>query len=183
MAQSDLQSVGVLPVLAEGEMHLSRRLSWLGIGFVVFGAFVLAVAIPYAVTSPSNVTKTVLSPTFWPNIIGWLIILLGAILIAMEAAAPPIEDPEASPDQPGTTLSWVRLLATGLVMVVLVYLVQYFGLVWISMVAFVALSVIVRSSRPVLSVVVAVALPLVLYAFFNHVAGVAVPQGEFITLP
>lgn len=164
-------------------MVLSRRVSWLGLGFVAFGAFILAIAIPYAVTSPSNVTKTVLSPTFWPNIIAWLIILLGAIMITMHAAAPPIEDPEQVSDPPGTPVSWLRLAATALVMIALVYLVQYVGLVWISIMAFIALTIIIRSSQPVLSVVVAIILPLVLYAFFSHVAGVAVPQGEFITLP
>lgn len=164
-------------------MVLSRRVSWLGLGFVAFGAFILAIAIPYAVTSPSNVTKTVLSPTFWPNIIAWLIILLGAIMITMHAAAPPIEDPGQVSDPPGTPVSWLRLAATALVMIALVYLVQYVGLVWISIVAFIALTIIIRSSQPVLSVVVAIILPLVLYAFFSHVAGVAVPQGEFITLP
>jgi hypothetical protein len=164
-------------------MFLSHRLSWLGIGFVAFGTFVMLVAIPYGVTSPSNVTKLVLSPTFWPHIIGWLIILLGAILIAMHAAAPPIQNPGAIADDPVTSTNWLRLGATGLVMVALVYLVQFFGLVWISIAAFVALSAIVQSSRPVLSGLVALALPLVLYAFFAHVAGVAIPQGEFITLP
>lgn len=164
-------------------MFLSRRLSWLGIGFVAFGAFVMLIAIPYGVTSPSNVTKLVLSPTFWPHIIGWLIILLGAILIAMQAAAPPVETLATDPDDPVTSMNWLRLGATAFVMIALVYLVQIFGLVWISIAAFVALSAIVQSSRPVLSGIVALALPLVLYAFFAHVAGVAIPQGEFITLP
>ena len=35
----------------------------------------------------------------------------------------------------------------------------------------------------VVSGLVAIVLPLVLYAFFAHIAGVAVPQGEFIRLP
>ena len=59
----------------------ARTVSWLGIGFIAFGLFVLLVAIPYAVTSPSNVSRLVLSPTFWPIIISWLIIGLGAMLV------------------------------------------------------------------------------------------------------
>jgi len=32
-------------------------------------------------------------------------------------------------------------------------------------------------------VVCAVLIPLVLYVFFAHIAGVAIPQGDFVRLP
>ncbi|MGI9520311.1 MAG: tripartite tricarboxylate transporter TctB family protein [Hyphomicrobiaceae bacterium] len=163
-------------------MIKTRRLSFLGLGVITFGILLLIVAIPYAVTSPSNVQAVVLAPTFWPTIIGGLIIALGTLMVALKALADP-EESEPLPQSTDTLSAWGRLVATGVVMIALVYIIPIIGMVWATMLAFVALSVIIRASQPLLSIVVAVLLPLMLYAFFSHVAGVSVPQGEFITLP
>ena len=163
----------------------ARTVSWLGIGFIAFGLFVLLVAIPFAVTSPSNVSRLVLSPTFWPIIISWLIIGLGAMLVVLRLfrpAEPTIADVEVPVDA-ATGGPWIRLAATALIMVGLVMATPYLGLVWTSMICFALLSVVIRAPQPVVSGIVAIVLPLVLYAFFAHIAGVAVPQGEFIRLP
>ena len=163
----------------------ARTVSWLGIGFIAFGFFVLLVAIPFAVTSPSNVGRLVLSPTFWPTIIGWLIIVLGAMLVLLrwfQPAEPTLGDVEV-PVGSATGGPWMRLAATAVIMVALVLATPYLGLVWTSMLCFALLSVVIRAPQPVLSGTVAILLPLVLYAFFAHVAGVAVPQGEFVRLP
>lgn len=160
-----------------------HRVSWLGLGFIGFGAFVLAIAIPFAVTSPSNVQNIVLSPTFWPTIVAWLIIGLGGLLTVLRFAGSGVADVEEDDVGDSGAAAWLRIVGAIAVMAALVLLTPTLGLVWTAMLAFGALSVLVRSSKPVLSAVVAIVLPLVLYAFFAHVAGVAVPQGDFIRLP
>jgi putative tricarboxylic transport membrane protein len=164
---------------------VARSFSWLGIGFIGFGLFVLLVAIPYAVTSPSNVRAVVLSPTFWPTIISWLIIGLGALIVVfrMFKPVPELAEEGEAPADHGTAGPWLRLLASAVIMVGLVLVTPTLGLVWTAMIAFALLSLVIRAPQPVLSAIVAIALPLILYAFFAHVAGVAVPQGEFIRLP
>lgn len=159
-----------------------HRVSWLGLGFIGFGAFVLAIAIPFAVTSPSNVQNVVLSPTFWPTIVAWLIIGLGGLLTVLRFAGSGMPDVEDEMGGNGPA-AWLRIAGAVAVMAALVLLTPTLGLVWTAMLAFGALSILVQSSKPVLSAVVAIVLPLVLYAFFAHVAGVAVPQGDFIRLP
>ena len=52
-----------------------------------------------------------------------------------------------------------------------------------SMLIFVATALLVRTRHPKTALVCAVIVPLVLYAFFAHVAGVAIPQGNFMRLP
>jgi hypothetical protein len=136
------------------------------------------------VTAPSNVRAIVLSPTFWPTIVGWIIVVLGGLLVAVRLAQPPLDGAAGADDEAeGGAAAWARLGAAAVVMVGLVLATSMLGMVWASMIAFALLAVIIRSPHPVSSAIVAVVLPLVLYAFFNHVAGVAVPQGEFIRLP
>ncbi len=162
---------------------MTERISWLGLGFVAFGLFVLLAAIPYAVTSPSNVPKLVLAPTFWPTIVGWLIIGLGVLLTLLRFFGAAAHDPADDDAGPASAAAWLRLAGALGVMTALVYVTPVLGMVWTAMLAFAGLSLLVRSSRPVMSAVVAIVLPLALYGFFAHVAGVAVPQGDFVQLP
>ncbi|HUS95322.1 MAG TPA: tripartite tricarboxylate transporter TctB family protein [Hyphomicrobiaceae bacterium] len=161
--------------------------TWLGLGVIAFGGLLLGVAIPLGISSPSNVRALVLSPTFWPSIIACLLVVLGVLIVAVDAMTPREAGQEAA-DKPGDEEAGqagalMRLAAMALMMVGLVVAIPYLGMVWACLVGFVVFSVIVRVPRPLLSLVVAVLLPLLLYAFFAHVAGVAVPQGELINLP
>jgi putative tricarboxylic transport membrane protein len=57
------------------------------------------------------------------------------------------------------------------------------GLVWTAMLAFAATALLVRTKHMTIAIVSAVTVPLLLYVFFAHVAGVAIPQGNFVRLP
>ncbi|MCY4292849.1 MAG: hypothetical protein OXC72_14005, partial [Roseovarius sp.] len=52
-----------------------------------------------------------------------------------------------------------------------------------SMLSYLATAFLVKTRHPKTAVVCGVVIPVVLYAFFAHVAGVAVPQGNFVRLP
>ncbi|MBU2582059.1 MAG: tripartite tricarboxylate transporter TctB family protein [Alphaproteobacteria bacterium] len=159
----------------------------LGAGVIAFGVFLLLYAIPVFVSAPSNVRALVLSPLFWPDIIAWIIIILGVTLIATRVFGPPVVASETtasaalSPED--TPYAIARLAAAAVIMVGLVVAIPVLGMVLSTGIAFALISMIVKTPRPVTALIVAILLPLVLYAFFAHVAGVSVPQGRFITLP
>lgn len=160
---------------------------WLGIGTIVFGVILLVYAIPEFISAPSNVRKLVLSPLLWPTIVAWLIILLGGGLIASHYLTPPQDASQIDPSLLGTRedqlFGWARLGASAVIMTGLIVTTPYLGMVIASGLAFVLFSIVIMSPRPILSLVVAVVLPIVLYFFFAHVAGVSIPQGRFLSLP
>lgn len=168
-------------------MNLRHSDVWLGIGTMLFGIMLLIFAIPDYVSTPSNVPKIVLSPRFWPDIIAYLIILLGAVLTVSRifgTVSPTTFEQSASTGEfEDPSHPWLRLVGIAIVMVALIVAIPVLGMVWSSMIAFVAIALLVKTPKPVTAFIVAIILPLVLYAFFNHVAGVSVPQGRFITLP
>lgn len=168
-------------------MNLKHNDIWLGAGVVTFGVFLLAYAIPVFVSSPSNVRVVFLSPTFWPTIIGWLIIVLGATLILTRmfgVAMGSPETPEADKESRDEfVFAMVRLAAIAVIMIGLILAIPVLGMVLATGIAFALISFIVRTRRPLISLTVAIILPLVLYGFFAHVAGVSLPQGRFLTLP
>ena len=156
----------------------------LGLFALVTAALLALLAIPGWVSSPSNVRVWILSPTFWPYTLAGLTALVGAGLLATawhaDAALP--ADADAPPDPQGAP-GWARLAALAAIMVATMALLSWLGMVWTTMLAFLATAFLFRTRHPVAAVICAVAVPFLLYAFFAHVAGIAVPQGELVRLP
>jgi len=161
---------------------LQRRDTWLAIGIVAFAAFLLFGLIPFGVTSPSNIRVRVQAPTFWPNIIAAGLLLGGVLLLLQQRflreADSVIDDATGIPGSP-----WVRILFISILMLLYYLAIPFLGMVFASMLAIAAFCLMVNTKHRVAALVVSVMLPLAVYAFFSHVAGVPVPQGEFIRLP
>lgn len=154
----------------------------LGIGAIAASVFLIAVAIPFWVSSPSNVPNIILSPLFWPNVLSVLTGLIGAGLILTSLAR---SRPEASPepDVDDRPAAFRRLAIMAVIMAATVLVMPRLGLVWTAMITFVATAFLVKTKHPKAAVVCAVLIPLALYVFFAHIAGVAIPQGDFVRLP
>ena len=150
----------------------------LGLIALLCAAFLAFVAIPFWVSSPSNVSNIVLSPTFWPYALsGFLALVALGLLIA------PAAQQEAVESEPQALAPWLRLLGMAVIMVLTMIALPTLGMVWTSMLVFLLCAFMFRTRYPVTAIICAVVIPLVLYAFFAHVAGVAIPQGEFVRLP
>ncbi len=163
-------------------MHNRTIQVQLGIGAILASAFLLLIAIPNWVSSPSNVPNIILSPLFWPNTLAGLtgIVGLGLILTSIPAPKPVTE--EAS-DVDDRAAAYFRLLAMAIIMALTMFALPRLGMVWTSMLAFASVALLIKTSHPKAALISAVVMPLVLYLFFAHVAGVAIPQGLFVRLP
>lgn len=154
----------------------------LGILCCVLAIFLWFYAIPTWVSAPSNVSKVVLSPTFWPLIIAALIGLSGIYLVAMEAVQA-THDTETLEQPESAMAGSIRLILGAVAMVIFLFSVETTGLVIGSMALFLVIAIIITQTISLRSVLIAICLPIALYGFFAHVASVAVPQGEWIQLP
>ncbi len=156
----------------------------LGIVVSLLALFLVFYAIPSFVFSPSNVGNIILSPLFWPYVLAGLTGIVGLSLLAnafLSAEDTPFEDEETA--QADGSAPWLRLGALALIMVLVMVALPRLGMVWTAMLAFAACAFLFRTRHPIAAVVCAVIIPLLLYAFFAHVAGVAIPQGDFVRLP
>ena len=153
----------------------------LGLVALLVAAFLAFVAIPNWVFSPSNVQNIILSPNFWPYILSGILALTGFLLLLLPAPLPPSEVLEAR--EPASTQAWLRLAGLAVIMILTMVALPRLGMVWTCMLVFVATAFMFRTRYPKAAIVCAVVIPLVLYAFFAHIAGVAIPQGDFVRLP
>lgn len=154
----------------------------LGIGALVAAAFLLLVAIPAWVSTPSNVPNIVLSPLFWPNTLAVLtgVTGLGLILTSVGKSKPTHKPKSDVADRPA---AYARLAMAAGIMALTMFAMPRIGLVWTTMLVFVAVAFLVRTSHPKTAIISAILVPLFLYVFFAHVAGVAIPQGNYVRLP
>lgn len=159
---------------------LGKSEAQVGIAAIVMAAFLLLVGIPYGVAKPSNIRNIVLSPTFWPQILAGLLALAGIGLLITARSSEPREF-EGSLLDVGGGVS--RLAGVAILMGAYYWLIPLLGMVWASMLAFGGVAALVQTRHPLAAAASAVVIPLLLYAFFAHVATVAVPQGEFVRLP
>jgi len=154
----------------------------LGIGAIAASVLLLTFAIPNLVSTPSNVPNIILSPLFWPNSLAALTGIVGLGMILTSWNKPDIQDSNASDvDDRGT--AYLRLSTFAVIMVATMFAMPRIGLVWTAMLAFASLAFLVRTSHPKTALMSAILLPLFLYVFFAHVAGVAIPQGNYVRLP
>ena len=154
----------------------------LGILCCVVSIILWFYAIPEWVSSPSNVTKVVLSPTFWPLIITGLIALCGAyLLVTGEVEGDEQIEVLERPQNKGAGAT--RLLLTALAMLAFLVAVETSGLIIGSMALFIIVAAVITKKISYRMVLIAIILPIALYGFFAHVASVAIPQGEWVQLP
>ena len=165
---------------------MSQKTLHLRLGIVVTLAalFLILYAIPNFVFSPSNVGKVVLSPLFWPYVLSGLGVIVVLSLLGT-AFKPGADAPFENEDVEHTEgpAPWLRLAGLAVIMALTMYALPRLGMVWTTMLVFAACAFMFRTRHPIIALVCAVLVPLVLYAFFAHVAGVAVPQGNFVRLP
>lgn len=148
----------------------------------MFAAFLVIYLVPIWVTAPDNVPRIVLSPIFWPIVLAGALALVGLGLLLSSRAiyntTPVTED-----DPVHRPAAIARLVTLAVLMLGVVYALPSLGLVLTTMIVIVALGLLVKTQHPKTVLICAVLVPLVLYFFFAHVAGVAVPQGNFLRLP
>lgn len=154
---------------------------WLGVGIILFSGLLFLFLVPTWVITPKNVQILVLSPDFWPYIVAGLLAIGGVALLAQyfffHARAGHTEESDE------TAGGIARIALVGVLMVVYYLILPYIGMVIGSVIAYMAFMGIIGFPRKASSIVVAIILPLILYGFFNHMAGVPIPQADFFRLP
>lgn len=162
---------------------LSRRDEILiGLGVMALAALFLWWLIPTYVAIPRRVPNRALAPSFWPNIIGWTMMLAGALLATRATLGPALPTGTADRVEPRGP-EFLRLFGMAAIMLVTYLAIPVLGMVWVSMLTFLAILFLTGAKRLGWGVLVAVLLPLTLYFFFTKVAGVAIPQGQIVRLP
>jgi putative tricarboxylic transport membrane protein len=162
---------------------LSRRDELLiGLGVIALAALTLWWLIPTYIVIPRRVPNPALSPAFWPMIISWVMLACG-VALSVRAVTTPAPPEEMAETLTPTRAESMRLLAVVAILAATYLALPVLGMVWTCMLVYVALVLLTGAQKMGWAVLVAILLPLILYAFFAKIAGVAIPQGQIVRLP
>jgi hypothetical protein len=119
----------------------------------------------------------------WPRIVSAALILMGGVLFlrAFLGGPGPTSGAEDTPDDGWH--SWLRIGAVAILMIAFFLSLPLLGMPIAGAIAIFVYALLVRARRPVTTVLTAILLPLMIYGFFSHVAGVPIPQGKIVRLP
>ena len=150
-----------------------------GVGVALLGLAIFFVLIPWGIDQPGNVEHTALAPDFWPQIIAVIMMALGVL----QALRPAPDDDDEGGEDSRRWLHRVPGLAVALGALFGFYvLIPPLGMVVPGVAVIFALMVFGGERRWLLAATVAAGVPILLYAFFVHIAGIPIPLGVFETL-
>ena len=156
----------------------------IGAGVALLGLLIYSVLIPYGVDRPGNVEHAALAPDFWPRIIAAIIVALG-VLLALRPA-PDDEDEDGGEDGGEDSGRWLHRLPGLAVALGALFgfhvLIPSLGMVVPGAALIFGLMVLAGERRWLLAAAVSAGVPVLLYAFFVHVASIPIPLGVFETL-
>ncbi|OXY81678.1 tripartite tricarboxylate transporter TctB family protein [Oceanimonas doudoroffii] len=155
----------------------------IGAGVLLLSLMLIYYIVPASVVSPANVRLLVLDPAFWPNVISWMMLLIGLAMMASSLSKKQKAESSGNNGLLACKKEWYLLL---LVLFFTGYylLLPDLGMVWGSSIAYILLSVVIcKTQYRISAVLVGILLPITLYAFFYHVAGISIPQSEMMRLP
>jgi putative tricarboxylic transport membrane protein len=160
---------------------------WVGVVSTALGGLLHFWLVPSFITVPENMARAVLSPAFWPEILSALVIITGLVILfqgsSLSVPNPSAEDGGPSTASEDVSTSWTRLLAFCFAMVIYVGSINYLGMPISSVIMLIVSFKLLGEKRYGTSLVISAGLPILLFMFFFHVAGVSIPQGEWISLP
>lgn len=172
------------PQLPKGFKVIKKDLNFrLGIFSICASVFLFGYAIPNLIYSPSNIKQIVLAPTFWPYIVAFFIALTGIALLFKPADTSEDTDNNSHYDSSNTRKAYTRLFVLGFIMTITMIVISKVGMVWTCMGVFLTLTFYFGTRYKKSALICSILIPMSLYVFFAHVAGVAIPQGEFLRLP
>lgn len=159
-----------------------KRDGFIGIFAILMALALLLYLIPEYVTRPQAVKSLVLSPIFWPTVIAWMMLLVGGGIMVSQHLDRNNGENETS--CPKTAIVSVRVIMFFVFLAAYYLLIPVLGMVWSSSLAFIVFSIVICGTEyRKTAIVMGLLLPISLYAFFYHVAGVNIPQNELLRLP
>jgi len=157
----------------------------LGVVLIILAAIGFWIIIPAGIVTPKSVDVAVLSPDFWPKIIIGLLGLVGFLLSVKGWRESTLVSKNTNQNdfdsmaRPQPLRHLLRFLPVIIVLIAYYFLIPNLGMVLPAILSIIILMAIQGEKRWWLIVLIAVGLPVLLFAFFNYVANIPLPLGIF----
>ena len=140
--------------------------------FVFFGLLLILLLIPRGVVEPGNVVLAILSPSYYPKIVSYILILIGLGIFIKNFPNGFFEESEKIEKK-----YLFRILIIFITILTIVFFLPTFGIPLTSGIALLFLLMLGGERRPIIIFLVSTLVPLLIYLFFTKVAQIPIPNG------
>jgi len=140
--------------------------------FVFFGLLLILLLIPRGVVEPGNVELAILSPSYYPKIISYILILIGLGIFIKNFPNGFFEESEKIEKK-----YLFRILIIFITILTIVFFLPTFGIPLTSGIALLFLLLLGGERKPIIIFLVSTLVPLLIYLFFTKVAQIPIPNG------
>jgi|TARA_B110000211_G_scaffold50036_1_gene54710 putative tricarboxylic transport membrane protein len=140
--------------------------------FVFFGLLLILLLIPRGVVEPGNVELAILSPSYYPKIVSYILILIGLGIFIKNFPNGFFEESEKIEKK-----YLFRILIIFITILTIVFFLPTFGIPLTSGIALLFLLMLGGERRPIIIFLVSTLVPLLIYLFFTKVAQIPIPNG------
>ena len=140
--------------------------------FVFFGLLLILLLIPRGVVEPGNVELAILSPSYYPKIVSYILILIGLGIFIKNFPNGFFEESEKIEKK-----YLFRILIIFITILTIVFFLPTFGIPLTSGIALLFLLMLGGERKPIIIFLVSTLVPLLIYLFFTKVAQIPIPNG------
>ena len=140
--------------------------------FVFFGLLLILLLIPRGVVEPGNVELAILSPSYYPKIVSYILILIGLGIFIKNFPIGFFEEAEKIEKK-----YLFRMLIVFITILAIVFFLPMLGIPLTSGIALLFLLMLGGERRPIIIFLVSTLVPLLIYLFFTKVAQIPIPNG------
>jgi len=143
------------------------------VSFIIIALLIVWVAIPHGVQEPKKVKFVALSPSYYPRLIGYALLLFGACLIVKYFLSSNLSTTANGTNEYNSK----RLIPIALILSGLYFGLQSLGFVLAPAIGLGALLWLAGERNVWVILLMSIVLPLALYIFFTKVANIPIPGG------
>jgi putative tricarboxylic transport membrane protein len=145
--------------------------------FVFFGLLLILLLIPRGIVEPGNVELAILSPSYYPKIVSYILILTGLGIFIKNFPIGFFEESEKIEKK-----YLFRMFIIFITILTVVFFLPILGIPLTSGIALLFLLMLGGERRPVIVCLVSTLVPLLVYLFFTKIAQIPIPNGMLESL-
>ena len=148
-----------------------------GVGFIVFAAAIVFIAIPYGVQEPKKVKFAALSPSYYPRLVCYCLLVFGVLLVISRSFFSKDRSESVAGNSETSGIRLPALLAIAATLLFYYFTLSSLGFVLASTVVLFVLLLLAGERQPWALISLPLLLPIGLYYFFVKVANIPIPSG------
>lgn len=152
--------------------RLPKQDTFSAVIFIFFGFFLVTFLIPIGIIEPDNIEFSVLSPSYYPRLISYILVLIGVGILIKNFTTGFFENTILIENK-----YLVRMIIILALILFIIFTLPTLGIPVVSVFSILFLMLLGGERRVIIILSVSILAPLFIYLFFTKIAQIPIPNG------